>query len=74
MKPYIKMDKKIIKFDDTKIEEYKLCQHKSPISIKSIDINKVVVSNKLPFDKRVFKYFIGDKDYKQNKHAYSVQK
>ena len=27
------MDKKIIKFDDTKMEEYKFCQNKNPISI-----------------------------------------
>ena len=32
------MDKKNIKFDDTEIEEYKLHQYKSPISINDIDI------------------------------------
>ena len=42
---------KIIKFDDTKIEEYKFHQNKIPISINDIDINKIVVSNKLPFGK-----------------------
>ena len=30
------MDKKIIKFDDTKTEEYKFHQNKSPISINKI--------------------------------------
>ena len=57
------MDKKIIKFDDTEIEEYEFHQHKSPISINNIDINKIVVFNKLPFGKQVkyynLKYFIG---------------
>ena len=43
------MDKKIIKLDDTEIERYKFHQYKSPISINDIDINKIVVSNKLPF-------------------------
>ena len=32
------MDKEIIKFDDTEIEEYKFLQIKSPNSINSIDI------------------------------------
>ena len=40
------MDKKIIKFDDTETEEYEFHQHKSPISINNIDINKIIVSNK----------------------------
>ena len=30
------MDKKIIKFDDTEIEEYEFHQHESPISISDI--------------------------------------
>ena len=33
------MDKKIIKFDNTEIEEYEFHQHKSPIPINHIDIN-----------------------------------
>ena len=56
------MDKKIIKFDDTEIEEFEFHQHKSPISINDINIDKIVVSDKLPFDKQDFKYFIGYKD------------
>ena len=36
----------------TQIEEYKLHQNKTPISINDIDINKIVVSNKLPFGKQ----------------------
>ena len=38
------MDKKIIKFGDIDIENKKFHQHKSPISIDNIDINKIVVS------------------------------
>ena len=53
------MDKKIIKFDDTEIEEYEFHQHRSPISVNDIDINEIVVFNKLPFGKQDFKYFIG---------------
>ena len=56
------MDKKIIKFDDAEIEEFEFHQHKSPISINDINIDKIVVSDKLPFGKQDFKYFIGYKD------------
>ena len=45
------MDKKIIKFDNTEIEEHEFHQHKSLISINDIDNNKIVVPNKLPFGK-----------------------
>ena len=54
----MKIDKRIIKFDDTEIEEYKFHQYKSPISIDDIDINEIVVSNKFAFGKQGFKYFI----------------
>ena len=39
----------------------KFYQHKRPISIKNIDINKIVVSNKVSFGKKGFKYFTGYK-------------
>ena len=43
----------------------KFHQHKEPISIKNIDINKIVVSNRVSFGKKAFKYFIGYKDAKK---------
>ena len=39
-------------------------QYKS-ISIDNIDINKIIVSNKVSFGKKDFKYFIGYKDAKK---------
>ena len=48
------MDKKIIKFDDTDIEKYKFHQYKRPISTDNIDVNKIVVSNKISFGKNDF--------------------
>ena len=60
------MDANIIKFDDTEIRKCKLHQHKSPISRSNININKILVSNKIPFNKQDFKYFIGWKDAKKN--------
>ena len=41
------MDKKIITFDDTEIQKCKFHQNKSLILINVIDINKIVVSNKV---------------------------
>ena len=39
------MDKTIIKFGDNEIK--KIYKHKRPISIKNVDIDKIVVSNKV---------------------------
>ena len=40
---------------------------KNLFSINNIDINKIVVSNKVSFGKKVFKYFIDYKNAKRNK-------
>ena len=60
------MNKKVIKFDDTEIEEYEFYQYKSPIWINEIDINKIAISNKFSFGKQDFKYFNSYKDNKKN--------
>ena len=68
------MNKKVIKFDDTVTEKYKLHQYRRPISIDNIDLNKRVVSNKIFFGKNDFKYFIGYEDAKKlYLYAYSFQ-
>ena len=59
---------KIIKFGNIEIQKQKFHQHKGPISIKNIHINKTAVSNKVSFGKSGFKYFIGYKDGKKIKH------
>ena len=48
------MEKTVIKFSNIEIGKKKIHQHKRPISINNIDINKIVVSNKVSFDKRGF--------------------
>ena len=48
----MKKDKKFIKFDNTEIQEYLFNKNKSPISINDTDINKIVVSSRLPFGKQ----------------------
>ena len=55
----------MIKSDDIEIDIYKFHQYKSPILIDYIDINKIVVSNKISYGKNDFKYFIGYKDAKR---------
>ena len=49
------MDKKIVKFDDIKIEKHEFHQHRNSILLKNIVINKIVVSNKVSFGKKGFK-------------------
>ena len=56
------MEKAIKKFGDIVIKKQKFYQHKRPVSIKYIDFNKLVVSNKVSFGKKGFKYLIGYKD------------
>ena len=61
------MDKTIIKFGDIEIKKQKFHQHKSPL-INNIDINKIIVSNKVSFGNKGLKYFIGYKDAKKHNH------
>ena len=53
------MDRKIVKFDYTEIEEHKFHQNKNLFLKKDIDINKILVSNKLSL-----KYIICYRDNK----------
>ena len=43
------MEEIILKFGDIEIKKQKFHQHKGPISIKNVDINKIVASNKVPY-------------------------
>ena len=43
------MEKTIIRLGDNEIGKQKFHQHKRPISIKNININKILVSNKASF-------------------------
>ena len=68
------MEKAIIKFGGIEIKKQKFHQYKRPISIKNKDINKIVVSDKVSFAKKGFKYFIGYKDAKKlDLYAYFFQ-
>ena len=48
------MDKIIINFGNIEIEKQQLHQHKSQILINNIDINKIVIFNKVFFGKKKF--------------------
>ena len=56
------MDKEILTFGDIEIENYR---HKTPILLGNVDIEKVLVSNKIYFGEKNYKYFIG---YLYNDH------
>ena len=59
------MEITIMKFSDIEIQKQKFDQHNGPIFIKNININKIVVSNKVSFGKKGFKYFISYTDAKK---------
>ena len=59
------MENAIINFSDIEIEKQKFHQHKRPISIKIIDINKIVVSNKVSFGKKDLNISLGTKMLKK---------
>ena len=61
----IKKEKTFTRLGDIEIQKQKIHQHKGPISLKNISINKIVVSNKACFGKKGFKYFIGYTDAKK---------
>ena len=56
---YIKIGKEILIFGDIEIEKNKFCHHKTSIFLKDVDIEKVLVPNKISFDEKNYKYFIG---------------
>ena len=50
---------------DIEVEKHNFHQHKILISIYDVNIDRIVVSNKVRFGKRGFKYFIECKDYSE---------
>ena len=56
---------KNVKFGDIEIQKQRFHLYKEAILMENIHINKIVVSNKVSFRKKGFKYFIGYKDAKK---------
>ena len=58
----MKMCKKILKFDNIEVNKKKFHVSKQPITLDSVLINKIVVSDKFEHSDRGFKNFICCKD------------
>ena len=60
------MEKEILMFGDTEIENNKFYHHKSPIFLKNVDTEKVLASKKISSGEKNYEYFIGylHDDYK----------
>ena len=56
---HIRMSKEVLTFSDIEIEKNKFYCNKTSILLKDVDIEKVLVSNKIPFGEKNYKYFIG---------------
>ena len=56
---YIKIGKEILTFGNTGIEENKFGGHVTPIFWEGVDIEKLLLSNKICFGEKKYKYFMG---------------
>ena len=52
------MDKEILTFGNIEIEKNKFYHNKTPIFLKDVDIEKVLVSNKISFGQKNYKYLL----------------
>ena len=68
------MEKTVIKFGDSEIDKRKFHKYKKPISVKNIDINKIVVSNKTSLVKSVSNVLLDKKILKKDLYVYFFQK
>ena len=62
---HIKIGKEISTFGDIGIEKNKFYSHKTPVPLRDVNIEKVLVSNNIPFGEINYKYSIG---YLYNDH------
>ena len=53
------MGKEILMFGNTEIEKNKFCRHITPNFLGDVDIEKVLVSNKISFGEKNYKHFTG---------------
>ena len=55
----IKMSSRKIKFGDKEVDKKEFCSSKQAISLDSVDLNKIVVSNKWKINDTRYKYLCG---------------
>ena len=48
-----------LNFDDIEVSKKEFCESKKAVSLNAVDIDKIVVSNKLKGNNETSKYFIG---------------
>ena len=53
------MGKEILTFGNTEIEKNKLYHYETPTSLREVDIEKLLVSKKIFFGEKNYKYFTG---------------
>ena len=53
------MGKQILTFVKTEIEKNKFHRYRTPIFLRDVDIKKALVTNKIYFGGKNYKYFIG---------------
>ena len=61
------MDKEILTFGDIEIEKNKFYCNNTLIFLKDVDIEKMLVSNKISFGEKSYKYFL---DYLYDNHEF----
>ena len=58
------MSKDILTFDNTEFEKNKVYLHKTPILLEDVDIEKVLLSNKISLDETNYKYLYNNHEVK----------
>ena len=61
------MGKEVLTFGYIATEKHKFYHNKSPVPLRDVDIQKVLVSNKISLAKKSYKYFVG---YLYNDHDF----
>ena len=58
----MRMSKKTLKFDNTRLNKKKFCKSMQSINLDLINVDQIIVSDKFKHSLDVFKYFIGYKE------------
>ena len=58
----IRISEKTLKFDNTRIKKKEFHKSKQPIDLVLVNVDQIVVSDKLRYSDDGFKYFIGYKE------------
>ena len=53
------MGKEFLTFGDIEIEKNKIFYHKSPIFLKDVDVERILVFKKISPGEKIWKYFLG---------------